>query len=49
MDLVALSCCDGPRCLGPEEWLHTYEIDMEHFTNPNMSVDIAKFWFLGFV
>ena len=48
-DLVALSCCAGEGCLGPEGWRHTYEIDMEHFANPSLSVVVAKCWFLGFV
>ena len=39
----------GARCLGPEEWRHTYEMDMERFANPNLSVVVAKCWFLGFV
>ena len=28
---VALSCCAGARWLGPEWWLHTYKMVMEHF------------------
>ena len=42
-----LLCPDG--CLGPEGWRHTYEMDMEHFANPSLSVVVAKCWFLGFV
>ena len=30
-------------------WLHTYEMVTEHFVNPNLSVDVAKCWFLGCV
>ena len=30
-------------------WLHTFEMVMEHFSNPNLSVVVAKCWFLGFV
>ena len=48
-DLVALSCCAGEGCLGPEGWLHTYEMDKEHFANPSLSVAVAKCCFLGFV
>ena len=48
-DLVALSCCAGEGCLGPEGWQHTYEMDMEHFANPSLSVVVTKCWFLGFV
>ena len=40
--------CRG-RMLGPEGWRHTYEMDMEHFANPSLSVVVAKCWFLGFV
>ena len=29
-------------CLGPEGWRHTYEMDMEHFANPSLSVVVAK-------
>ena len=46
---VALPCCVGARCLGPVGWRHTYEIVTEHFANPNLSVVIAKCWFLRFV
>ena len=48
-DLVALSCCAGEGCLGPEGWWHTYEMNMEHFANPSLSVVVAKCSFLGFV
>ena len=27
-------------------WLHTYEMVTEHFGNPNLSVVVAKCWFL---
>ena len=37
------------RCLGPEGWLHTYEMVTEHFDHPNLSVVVAKCWFLGCV
>ena len=46
---VALSCCVGARCLLPVGWLHTFEMVTEHFANPNLSVAVAKCWFLGFV
>ena len=46
---VALSCCVGARCLGPVGWLHTFEMVTEHFANPNLSVVVAKYWYLGFV
>ena len=29
--------------------LHTFEMVTEHFANPNLSVVVAKCWFLGFV
>ena len=32
-DLVALCCYVEGRCLGPERWLHTYKIVIEHFAN----------------
>ena len=34
------------RCLGREAWLHKYEMVTEHFANPNLSVVLAKCWFL---
>ena len=37
------------RCLGPERWLHMYEMVTERFANPNLSVGVAKCGFLGFV
>ena len=43
-----MSLC-RPRCLGPEGWLHTYEMVTEHFANQNLSVVVAKCCFLGFV
>ena len=46
---VALSSCVGTRCLGPVGWLHTFEMVTEHLANPNLSVVVAKCWFLGFV
>ena len=30
-------------------WLHTFEMVTEHFANPNLSVGVAKCWFLGYV
>ena len=50
-DSVDLSCCADARCLGPEGWLHSYEMVTEHFANPNLSLSVvvAKCWFLGFV
>ena len=42
-----LSC--RARCLGPMGWLHTFEMVTEHFANPNLSVVVAKCWFLWFV
>ena len=39
----------GARCLGPEGWLHTYEMVTEHFVNPNLSVIVSKCWFSGYV
>ena len=27
-------------------WLHTFEMVTEHFANPNLSVVVAKCWFL---
>ena len=47
--LVALSCCAVAGCLGPDWWRHTYETDAEHFANPNLSVVVAKCWFLRFM
>ena len=38
----ALSCYAGARCIVPEGWLHSYEIR----ANLNLSVVVAKFWFL---
>ena len=46
---LAMSCCVGARCLGHVGWRHTYEMVTEHFANPNLSVVVAKWWFLGFV
>ena len=37
------------RYLGPVGCLHTFEMVMDHFANPNLSVVVAKCWFLGFV
>ena len=49
IDLVALPCCAGAGCLVPEGWRHVYEMDMEHFASPRLSVVVAKYCFLGFV
>ena len=38
-DLVAISCCAGKDALG-EGWRHMYEMDMGHFANPNLSVNV---------
>ena len=40
--------CRGkmPRARGI---VHTFEMVTEHFANPNLSVVVAKCWFLGFV
>ena len=46
---VTLSGCAGASCLVPVGWRHMYEMDMEHFTNQNLSVVVVKCWFLGFV
>ena len=45
----ALSCRVGARCLGPVGRLHTYEMVSGHFVNPNLSVAVAQFCFLGLV
>ena len=45
-DLFALSCFGVAGCLRPEGWLHTYEVDKEHFADPNLSVVVAICWFL---
>ena len=45
---VALSCCVRARCLGPVGWLYTFEMVTEHFANQNLSVVVAKCWFLVF-
>ena len=37
------------RILGHVRWLHTFEMVKEHFANPNLSVAVAKCYFLGFV
>ena len=46
---VTCRSCARARCLGPEGWRHTYEMDREHFANPSLSVVVGKYWFLGFV
>ena len=35
--------------LPPMGWLHMFEMVTEHFANPNLSVVVAKYWFLRFV
>ena len=40
--------CRG-KMLGPVGLLHTFEMVTEHFANPNLSVVVAKCWFLGSV
>ena len=41
--------CEGKKPRAPEGWLHTYELATGHFANPNLSVVVAKYCFLGFV
>ena len=36
----------GKMPLELEGWLHTYEMVTEHFADPNLSVVVAKCWFL---
>ena len=36
--LVVLSCCAGAGCLWLGGRQHTYEMDMEHFANPSLSI-----------
>ena len=48
-DLVALSCCAGAEYLEYKGWRHMCKMAMEHFTNPSLSVVVAKCWFLGSV
>ena len=36
-------------CLGPEGLRHMYEMDLEHFASPSVSVAVAKCCFGGFV
>ena len=36
-------------CRGKMPRLHTWEMVTEHFANPNLSVVVAKYWFLGSV
>ena len=43
--IFALCCCAGAGCLGPEGRRYTYEMDMEHFANPSLSIVVAKYWF----
>ena len=47
-DLVTLSRYSGARGLEPEGWLHTLQMFTEHFAYPNLSVVVAKCWFLRF-
>ena len=37
----------GTGGIGPVGWQNMYEMDMGHFTNPNFSVAVAKFWYFG--
>ena len=37
--------CAGAGCLVPEGGRRTYEMDMEHFSNPSLSVVVAKCYF----
>ena len=46
LDLAALSCAG---CHMPEVWLHTWKMDMELFTNPNLNVTVVKCWYLEFM
>ena len=39
--------CRG-RMPRPVGWKHICEIDMEYFSDPNLSVAVAKCWYLGF-
>ena len=44
-----LVCCVnflGAGCLEPVGWLHSCEMDIEHFANLNLSVADAKYSFL---
>ena len=43
-----MSCCAKAGCLRPEGWWHMYEIYMDHFANPSLSVVVAKFWLFRF-
>ena len=45
--VVVPVCCAS--CLVPVGWRHMCEMDMKHFTNQNLSVDVVKCWLLGFV
>ena len=49
--LVPGFCRPVLLCRGkmPAGWLHTFEMVTEHFVNPNLSVVVAKCWFLGLV
>ena len=46
---VALSSCAGASYHVHVGWRHIYEMDMEHFTNQNVSVVVVKCWLSGFV
>ena len=41
--------CAGSGFHEPEGWRHTYEMDMEHFASPCLSVVVWKCWILWFV
>ena len=47
--LVVLSCCAGAGWLGPQGWLHRWELDIEHDANPNVRVAAMKLWLSWFV
>ena len=49
--LVPGFCRPVLLCRGkmPVGWLHTFEMVTEHFANANLSVVVAKCWFLWFV
>ena len=42
-----LNCSARARPLGPEGWLHMYEMVTEHFANSNLRVIVVKCWVFG--
>ena len=38
-----------PVEMQPVEWLHMCEMDIENFANKNLSVVVARCWYLGCV